>query len=370
MQTISLCMIVKNEEAVLARCLDTVADLMDEIIIVDTGSTDRTKDIASRYTDKIYDFEWIKDFSAARNYSFSLATMDYIYAPDADELLDEVNRERFKLLKECLDPQVELVQMKYITESNDDAVMNVKKEYRPKLFKRLRTFTWIDPIHETVRLNPVVFNSDIEIIHRPQSSHAKRDFSIFVQEIERAGMLSDKLRTMYARELLKAGDLKDFDEAIRYFYGLWLDNPVDDAGKEAACVLAKYARLNGKASELMKFSLRDMLDKPCSEICLELGKHYLEENDFEEAIVWFVNAYSETESILDIHSSGDEPLKGLIECYDNLIKFMDTKINNLKKSEYAAPELMDEFIDQQQMYRDSKELYEEALTKWTIPEEL
>lgn len=70
MITISLCMIVKNEEKVLARCLDSIADLMDEIIIVDTGSSDNTKEIAKKYTDKIYDFAWIDDFSAARNYSF------------------------------------------------------------------------------------------------------------------------------------------------------------------------------------------------------------------------------------------------------------------------------------------------------------
>ena len=74
MITISLCMIVKNEEKVLARCLDSLEGLMDEIIIVDTGSTDRTKEIAAGYTDKIYDFEWVDDFSAARNFSFSKAT--------------------------------------------------------------------------------------------------------------------------------------------------------------------------------------------------------------------------------------------------------------------------------------------------------
>ncbi|MBQ4521893.1 MAG: glycosyltransferase [Lachnospiraceae bacterium] len=56
MNTISLCMIVKNEEKVLARCLDCLKDLVDEMIIVDTGSTDATKDIARKYTDKIYDF--------------------------------------------------------------------------------------------------------------------------------------------------------------------------------------------------------------------------------------------------------------------------------------------------------------------------
>ena len=74
MVTISLCMIVKDEEEILARCLDCVADLMDEIIIVDTGSTDKTKEIARRYTDKIYDFKWENDFSAARNFAFSKAT--------------------------------------------------------------------------------------------------------------------------------------------------------------------------------------------------------------------------------------------------------------------------------------------------------
>ena len=58
MATFSLCMIVKNEEKVLARCLDSICDLMDEIIIVDTGSGDRTKEIAGRYTDRVYDFEW------------------------------------------------------------------------------------------------------------------------------------------------------------------------------------------------------------------------------------------------------------------------------------------------------------------------
>ena len=74
MITISLCMIVKNEEAVLSRCLDSIADLMDEIIIVDTGSEDRTKEIARRYTDRVYDFAWTGSFADARNYSFSKAS--------------------------------------------------------------------------------------------------------------------------------------------------------------------------------------------------------------------------------------------------------------------------------------------------------
>ncbi|MDR1699916.1 MAG: glycosyltransferase, partial [Lachnoclostridium sp.] len=62
-------MIVKDEENVLARCLDSVKKAVDEIIIVDTGSVDRTKSIAEEYTDLIYDFEWENDFAAARNFA-------------------------------------------------------------------------------------------------------------------------------------------------------------------------------------------------------------------------------------------------------------------------------------------------------------
>ena len=74
MITISLCMIVKNEERILARCLDSVKDLVDEIVIVDTRSADATRRIAQTYTDLVYDFTWIDDFSAARNFAFSKAT--------------------------------------------------------------------------------------------------------------------------------------------------------------------------------------------------------------------------------------------------------------------------------------------------------
>ena len=75
MITISLCMIVKNEEQVLSSCLDSLAGLMDEIIIVDTGSCDRTREIATRYTDKIYDYIWKDDFADARNFAFSKASL-------------------------------------------------------------------------------------------------------------------------------------------------------------------------------------------------------------------------------------------------------------------------------------------------------
>lgn len=167
MITISLCMIVKNEERILARCLDSVKDLVDEIVIVDTGSADATRRIAQTYTDRVYDFTWIDDFSAARNFAFSKATCEYIYSADADEVLSEENRARFQVLKETLLPEIEIVQMKYGNQLHNGTVYNFDEEYRPKLFKRLRNFIWEEPIHEMVRLEPVVYDSDIVITHMP-----------------------------------------------------------------------------------------------------------------------------------------------------------------------------------------------------------
>ncbi|MGN0143106.1 MAG: glycosyltransferase family 2 protein [Roseburia sp.] len=355
MATISLCMIVKNEEAVLRRCLDSIADLMDEIIIVDTGSTDRTKELAAEYTDKIYDFAWKSDFSAARNFSFSKATMEYIYTADADELLDETNRERFARLKSVLLPEIEIVQMKYITETAFDTVQNCNKEYRPKLFKRIRTFTWVDPIHETVRLEPVIFDSDVEIIHRPQSLHSKRDFSIFIKAFRNEGRISPKIRSMYARELLKTGDSRDFADAKPIFQYI-SEHEFDEASqKEASCVLARAFRLSGEKDAFFKLTLKDMITTPCSEICYELGTYFQAQGDYDEAVLWFYNAAYETHSILDIHTSGDLPLYGLVECYEALLA--------REKASSGNVQLIVEYEQCLEQYRD-------AAKTWMVPMEL
>lgn len=88
---VSLCMIVKNEEQGLAQCLDSARVLVDEIIVVDTGSTDKTKEIAFKYTNKVYDFTWENDFSKARNFSISKANNDWILVLDADEIVTSFN---------------------------------------------------------------------------------------------------------------------------------------------------------------------------------------------------------------------------------------------------------------------------------------
>lgn len=320
MITISVCMIVKNEEKVLARCLESLRDVADEIIIVDTGSTDSTKKIAANYTDKIYDFEWINDFAAARNFSISKATMDYIYVADADEVIDEVNRKRFIRLKQVMLEEIEIVQMKYSNQLEYNTTYNFDEEYRPKLYKRLRTFRFTEPIHENVELTPVIYDSDIVIQHRPISGHAERDFSIFQKLIQNGGTLSPKLYEMYAKELFIAGKELDFENAYLYFKE-FADR---EAGSERErkiyeCVLAKCYRFRSDITGMMKYALRNIADgKASSEVCFELGEFFYSKEDYKEAIIWYYNAAFETESELNIHYGGDYPILGLINCYNKL----------------------------------------------------
>lgn len=97
-ETISLCMIVKDEEQYLARCLSSVKSLVDEIIIVDTGSTDKTKDIAGIFGARVFDFTWTENFSEARNFSLSKATGDWILVLDGDEVLSPADHGQVKQL--------------------------------------------------------------------------------------------------------------------------------------------------------------------------------------------------------------------------------------------------------------------------------
>lgn len=319
MITISLCMIVKNEEQVLARCLDSIKDLMDEIIIVDTGSNDRTKEIASRYTDKIYDFKWIDDFAAARNESFSHAVMDYIYVADADEVLDRENYNKFKRLKEAMLPEIDIVQMYYRNQLDNGTAYNFDKEYRPKLYKRIRKFEWIEPVHEMVRIEPVIFDSDIEIDHRPLSNHAGRDFGVFIRHYNNGMRLSKRLHHMYAMELYISGKDDDFVSAIQVFEDTLSDTSRSmDEIKEALVILERAYRVKGDSENFLKVIAKDTASKPSAETCCELGEYYYGRQDYNEACIWFLNAVNEAESILSIKTSGETPYSRMAVCYEKL----------------------------------------------------
>lgn len=319
MITISTCMIVKNEERVLARCLDCVKSFSDEIIIIDTGSTDRTKEIAAAYTDKLYDFEWCNDFSAARNFSFSKATMDYIYVADADEIIDADNQQRILDLKKVLLPKIEIVQMYYTNQLEFGTTYNYDKEYRPKLVRRLREFHWQDPLHETLRIDPVIYDSEIAIIHKPHENHSARDFANLQALITSGQKLSTALITMYAKELFISGSDKDFLDAEDYFLTISMDVLPEDLLAPVQCVLTKCAVIRQDARALLAPALKNLsTGDGVSEVCTCLGQYYENCTNYPEAVLWYYNAAYETTSILSLDYGHRLPLEGLIRCYESL----------------------------------------------------
>ena len=93
-------MIVQDEGEILGRALESVKDLADEIVVVDGGSKDNTKEIARKYTDKVYDFPWCDDFSKSRNFSLTKATGDWILVLDADEVIAKEDYDEIRKLVE------------------------------------------------------------------------------------------------------------------------------------------------------------------------------------------------------------------------------------------------------------------------------
>ena len=161
MATISLCMIVRDEEQTLARCLDSICGLVDEIILVDTGSVDRTVEIAGKYTEKIFYFPWIDDFSAARNFSLEQAGMEFCMWMDADDILPAEYAENFRKRKRELDQTTDMVMMPYETAFDTQGRPTFVYE-RERILRRSAGFRFFGRVHEAVPLAGKVVRWDIE----------------------------------------------------------------------------------------------------------------------------------------------------------------------------------------------------------------
>jgi len=165
MPKISLCMIVKNEEANLAECLRPVCGLVDEIVVVDTGSADRTKEIAGDFGARIFDFPWRDDFSAARNESLCQARGDWAFWLDADDRMDNANVTKLeRLFGQLTEPAAY-----YMTVLSDD----LWKYYgmtQVRLFKLTPDVRWAHRVHEQIapalrRQGYALHQTDIVIRH-------------------------------------------------------------------------------------------------------------------------------------------------------------------------------------------------------------
>ena len=287
MITISLCMIVKNEQQTLSRCLESVRDVVDEIIIVDTGSTDGTKDVAKKYTDKIYDFKWIDDFSSARNFSFSKASMDYCMWLDADDIISEKNKVKLLKLKNRLSTnQVDVIMLKYETGFDENNNPNFFY-YRERILKNNSNAKWCGQIHETIPPFGKIVYEDISITHRKlKSEDADRNINIFEKMISNNVKLSPRQQFYYARELYYH---KNYLKAVDIFEGFlncedgWIENKID------ACKIMSYCYSEaGEKNKILSCLLRSFqFDKPRAEICCEIGNYFLSCKDYSTAIFWY-----------------------------------------------------------------------------------
>lgn len=199
---LSVCMIVKNEERVIERCLQSIQGIADEIIIVDTGSEDDTKEIASKYTEQVYDFIWVNDFAKARNYAASKATGDWILALDADEYVDRESFEKFKEKLAIKPPQHEINGIEIVSFIGNNASQTALNRHI-RFYKNNGLIEYYRSIHEELR-------------HQDET---KSEIGLINLTLYHTGYMKDTVKEKQKSDrnlsiLLKQKDKK----AIDYFY--------------------------------------------------------------------------------------------------------------------------------------------------------
>lgn len=341
MITLSVCMIVKNEEEVLERCLNCAKNIADEIIVVDTGSTDHTKNIARRFTEKIYEFPWCDDFAKARNYSFSKATMEYIMWLDADDIFTPLDQQLLLELKQTLSPETDMVMMKYDVafDADDNPTFSY---YRERLFKRSGDFRWIGEIHEVIPQRGNVIYQDISVRHKKMKANEPgRNLKIFEKMLADGKTLDPRQQYYYARELYYNGR---YEDAILLFTQFlddgngWIENSISACKDLALCFYA----VDQPQKALMSLLRSLTLDAPRAEICCDIGKHFFDRDQYGSAIFWYQTAAS---CELEIRNGafcltdcyGYIPYMQLCVCFDRLGE-RDKAIEYNEKAGLIKPE--------------------------------
>jgi glycosyltransferase involved in cell wall biosynthesis len=279
-------MIVKNEEQVLARCLSSVCDLVDEIVIVDTGSTDATKEIAGQFTQRIYDFAWIDNFAAARNFAFSKGTGDYLLWLDADDILLPEDAQHFRILKETLPPDVDTVMMKYNI-AFDEQGKPTFSYYRERLLRNCPYAKWEGAIHEVIAPFGKVMHAPVAVTHRRKGkTDPLRNLHLFERLLTGGAQFSPREQFYYARELYYNARYSEAAEAFgRFLDGGqgWIENNI-----EACRVLAQCENALRRPERALKALLHSFtFDAPRAELCCELGYHYFLLQEYKKAVYWY-----------------------------------------------------------------------------------
>lgn len=245
-------MIIKNEEKILEDCLNSIKDLVDEIIIVDTGSTDKSNEIARKFTDKVFDFKWTNNFSDARNFSLSFATKEWILILDADEKIAEIDKNKIRNLINRNEADAYLFNWRdYTNDSRAEGWIPTKDDkyneskiakgfYIDKIlrfFKNKKEYFFEGRIHETphasiVRNNGRVFNTNIVIHHsgnldKEKFLNKKKTYSDLLKERLEKKDFEEKAEDYICYELAKElTNLKEYSEAEKYLKRAIEINPI------------------------------------------------------------------------------------------------------------------------------------------------
>lgn len=322
MATISLCMIVRNEEKVLARCLESVKEVADEIIIVDTGSGDSTMEIARGYTDKVYEFAWTEDFAAARNASFLRASQDYCMWMDADDVLLEKDRKALLEYKKEIPDTVDIVMMKYNT-GFDETGKPTYSYYRERLIRNFKGYQWEGPVHEVIALTGELAYTDIAVTHQKISvSDPDRNLRIFEKQLADGKKLDTRQQFYYARELYYHDRTEESCTVLEDFFHsayAFLENRI-----EACRLLAQNLYKQGEGEKAICALFRSFLyDVPRAEICCDIGAYFFERGQLLQAVYWYQSALAcqkkdTSGGFIEEDCYGYIPYLQLCVCYDKL----------------------------------------------------
>lgn len=296
MLPISVCMIVKNEEKRLERCLKSLIPYGFEIVIIDTGSTDRTKEIALEYTSCLYDFPWTDDFSKARNFSLQKASHDWIFMMDSDEWITSIDIEELTYFRKHLSHAVGSVTRQNITGTPDTPAWTIDQTER--FFNRKR-YHYTGRIHEQLTpkfdksfesflLNTIIGHDGYLMSEKQRQEKSQRNISLLKKELEenpdqpylmfQLGKGYDIINDYHSSSIYYEKALfHDLDFSLAYVQALIL------AYGEALLALQQYK----KALSLQKYM--DVLSDSADYFYL-MGNIYLKNERYEDALNNFERA--------------------------------------------------------------------------------
>ena len=334
--TLGLCMIVKNEEEVLARCLASVKGIFDQIVIADTGSEDRTAEIAAQYADIVSPFPWTDDFSAARNFSFSLASTDYLMWLDADDVLLPEDAEALLAWKQG-DESADLYFLPYRADFDEDGHSSLI--YLRERIVRRGMYSWVGAVHEAIPPHGVTKTLDICVTHRkpPSRSSGERNLRILTRQIAQGTPLDARNAFYFARELSDHGLYESAAAAFSAVIGG--NGRIPD--KISACrdLAACYRALDDSDRAIAALEQSFRFGPPRPEICCDLGAAYFNRGEIDKAIGWYSIALSLPPDLNGggftyPDCSGFLPCIWLCICYDRLGNREKAKYYNDRAGSY------------------------------------